>query len=68
MHCLQLEADATELFQRTFNYLELKDYEGFVSSLIPWFLPQIIILLFCGNYIEENLMKESTMILTRTEN
>lgn len=60
------EADLAELFRRTFNYLEVKNYEGFASSLVLWFLPQITILLFCGNYIEENLINGAAMLLSRT--
>lgn len=58
--------DFQELFKFTYGYIDFKDYPSIISSIIKWIIPQLVMIFFWGDYLEENLLNQLKYILTRT--
>ncbi|KZN94746.1 hypothetical protein AZI98_17260 [Aeribacillus pallidus] len=54
-----------DLISFTYGYVDLWHVNN-VFSIIRWLLPQLILLVYLGNYIEVRLLKNATLIFTRT--
>ena len=60
--------DFADLYNKTYGYIGLKDYNLLFVTLLKWILPQLTMVLFWGNYLENNFIENAEMILTRTKN
>ncbi|WP_027400525.1 hypothetical protein [Anaerovorax odorimutans] len=56
-----------DIFNKTYGYIGLKDYNLLFVTLLKWILPQLTIILFWGNYLENNFVGNAELILTRTK-
>lgn len=55
-----------ELFNAAYGYVDFSRYDALAVSAAKWMLPQLILFLFWGDYIEANLMYCLDYIRTRT--
>lgn len=60
--------DFADFYNKTYGYIGLKDYTLLFVTLLKWILPQLAMILFWGNYLENNFVENAEMILTRTKN
>ena len=59
------EGNFTEMFRIIYGYVEFKG-NSFMSTLIQWILPQILLICLWGDYVEGDLIRHWTYIRTRT--
>lgn len=49
----------------TYGYVDLWHTNNIIS-MIRWMIPQLVLIIYLGNYIEVRLLKNATLIFTRT--
>ena len=56
-----------KMFDKTYGFINFSGYDKLAGSFLLWFLPEFMIIVCLGNYIEKKLISNISMVITRTD-